>query len=147
MPPKRPLAERIWMNNAYARFGGNAGEVVRDWPYPTPRPSKGTVFKIARKFEITGSVQDIKPPGRPSSERTEENIDYVMSSIVDSSRKSISQISHETLISPTTVFRILKNDMNRKPYRPTRVCMLKDEDYPLRYPQIFKKSTRLTTYQ
>ena len=58
-----------WILKEYSKTG-NAAEVRRNWTltFSTPAPTPRTIYRIRDKFNATGSVRNVPPPGRSNLE-------------------------------------------------------------------------------
>jgi len=74
-------------------------------------PTRKTILRWAAKFRQTGSTLNRKPPGRPRSARTPENIKVVRASILQSPRRSARKHAVALGMSDTSVRRILHQDL------------------------------------
>ena len=70
--------------------------------------------------------------GRPKSGRSNENIAAVDAIVTETPQKSIRSISNDSGIGHESVRRILKKDLDYKPYKIPVVQMLKEEDFGAR---------------
>jgi len=120
-------AERAWVVNEFAKTS-NKCQVVRNWPFPSPRPSRSGLIKLLHKFETHGSVHNLKSSGRPRSVLTALNTGIVDQVYLYSPRNSVRRTSAELGIGTSSVFRILKV-LNKKAYLPTLVQSLSDGDF------------------
>ena len=120
--------QRSWLLKEHIRTN-NAETVRKNWTtkYGTTAPSRQSIYQIRKKFDATGSVLNIKNPGRPKSVTTEENRELVAQAVVQSPQKSSRRIASELRISRCSVIRIFKS-MAWKPYRPQLVHGLLPED-------------------
>lgn len=111
----------------------NAQTVRRNWTakYGTPAPSRKSIYRIRDKFNATGSILNVKSPGRPKSVNTEQNQELVVQAVVESPHKSSVRISLELGLSKSSVKRIFKT-IGWKPYRPQLVYGLLSKDPNLR---------------
>lgn len=94
-----------------------------------PAPSKSTLYYLKDRFIETGSViHDRQRTGRPISARGDEQVNEVKQVITDQLGISTRRISDWTGISRTSVRRILHEDLNAKPWKPTYSQELHDGD-------------------
>lgn len=91
------------------------GERIRGWE--------------TKLFE-NGTVRDEQRSGRPSSRH--EHVDIVRQSVEGSPKTSTRRRSAQLGVPRTTLRKILKSDLQMKPYRPHFVQYLSDADYDLR---------------
>jgi len=87
--------------------------------HPRSGPTRLTIKRIVEKFTTVGTVCDQHKghSGRKRSGRSLENIEIVRNSVAQSPRKSVRRLSAETAISSTSVYRILRTDINAFPYK------------------------------
>lgn len=86
--------------------------------YPDRRPKLNfsTVFRIYKKFETTGSIENRPKSGRPSKAKDEDNILLTLSHVAHRPKTSIRALSREIPLCRSTVTKILK-DKKIKPYK------------------------------
>ena len=120
--------KRGWILKEYSK-PGNAAEVRRNWTltFSTPAPTPRTIYRIRDKFNATGSVRNVPPPGRPKSVCTEENTQLVTESFAHNPCNSIRRSSLELGIPRSSILRMLK-DVGWKPFRPRLVHGLLQSD-------------------
>ncbi len=82
-----------------------------------PVPSKNTVKLWVKNFREKGILRKSKPPGLPRSSRTPENIERVRNAFQKSPRRSLRKHAANLGLKPTTVRRILHDDLNYHPYK------------------------------
>ena len=82
-----------------------------------------TIERWCKSFRETGTVNRKKPPGRPRTSRTKTIIQKVKRKIPLSAVK----LAAEMNLSETTVRRVLKKDLNLKPYKMTVQPSLTDQ--------------------
>lgn len=97
--------------------------------YPQrPIPSDTCIRKLMAKFRSTGSVFNRPKSGRPISATTEENQVLVLGSVALQKQQSLREISNETALSMTSVWKILH--MHKfHPYKVHLVQKLGGEDF------------------
>lgn len=98
---------------------------VRDFP------AKGTILELVRRFRRQGTVKDLPRGGRPSV-RTEENIGFVMESILENSGTSTRKRATQLGMSRSSVRRILKKNLHMIPYKVQMVQELLPHDFQQR---------------
>jgi hypothetical protein len=91
-------------------------------------PIRQAIYKLAKKFDGTGSVEDSPRSGRPTTVRTEENIQLVSKAFAQNPKLSQRRASLELGISRTSLQRLMQ-DLNLKPYK-TRLLQALNEDNP-----------------
>ena len=72
------------------------------------RPSRSTIERLEKKFESTGTVQNVPVPVRQRSTRSVENIAAAEASVEESPNESLTRRSQALGISVTSLWRILK---------------------------------------
>ena len=97
-----------------------------------------TLKKLMKKFQSTGAVTDVKPPGRPRSATSDVAVYDVLRNIERSPRKGIRCIAQECHTSHASVLRILKRHSYR-PYKERRLQELRctDPDRRLNFCSLF----------
>lgn len=97
-------------------------------------PSRRYMARLLQKFLKTGSVHKISPPGRPKSQRSEQNINMVAEHFAINPSDSPQNFAKESkLCSSSTVRRILKMDVGWKPFKAKLVHKLDNLDHEIRY--------------
>jgi len=115
------------MTTEFAKTG-NKREVLRNWPFPTPIPTRAGLIKLIQKFERHGKLQNLKPEGRPRSVLTPINAGMVEQVCLAAPKNSVRRTSAELGIPKSSVFRMLK-DLNKKAFLPTVVQSLTADDF------------------
>lgn len=126
------LQQRIYVVQTYyenQRSIKNTYRKIRDFFGVSKRPHENSIRNLIKKFEETGSVENIKPPGRPRNVRTSENIAIVSESVVSEPTMSIPRRSQELDISSTSLWRILHLDLHLHPYKIQLTQELKPIDH------------------
>ena len=82
-----------------------------------PVPDRKTILLWVTNFRATGSALKRKPPGRPRSARTPENIQAVRESILRSPRRAAVKHTSALHLSEWTVRRILHANLKFCPYK------------------------------
>ncbi|CAF1991725.1 unnamed protein product [Rotaria magnacalcarata] len=90
-------------------------------------PDRKTIRSLMHKFEQTGSVLNIDPPGRPVSVIGQETKDEVSSILKEKPRTSLRQLSTDLNISMSSVRHIYKS-LGFKPYIPRLIHELNEDD-------------------
>jgi len=90
-------------------------------------PDRKTIRSLMNKFEQTGSVLNIDPPGRPVSVTDQETKDEVSSILKEEPRTSLRQMSTDLNISMSSVRHIYKS-LGSKPYIPRLIHELNEDD-------------------
>ena len=111
------------------------------WTYPQiktaylnkfgpPAPTAKTVFRIHLKLSTQHTPLDLPRSGRPK--RPDNDVLEVMGSILDSPRLSLRKRALSLDQAPSTVRKILKEDLKLKAYKITRRHRLRQPDYQKR---------------
>ncbi|CAF0972421.1 unnamed protein product [Rotaria sp. Silwood1] len=90
-------------------------------------PARQTIYRLAKKFDETGSVEDAPRSGRPTSINTEENIELASESFLLNPKTSQRRAVRDLHISRSSLQRIMK-DLNLKPYKPRLLQSLNEDD-------------------
>jgi hypothetical protein len=112
--------QRLVMVKTHYKFGECYAETVRKLRGIYGRqnaPNQSTVQRLIKKFEETGSIVDIRSPGRAHARRSLENIAVVRQSVDVSPGKSIRRRSQQLAIPRSTMQLILKQDMQLHAYK------------------------------
>jgi len=107
----------------------NYHEVHRCWPSfsDAPKPTVANIRNVVTKFEATGSVENVTPPGRPVSANTPRMQTAVAESLAKSPQKSTRRLSTELGTSHCTVLRALQQ-LKYRPFRPRLLHGLLEDD-------------------
>src|SRR6185437_7296931 len=127
-----------------------AGRVRMTWvrqkfreQFHKPAPASSTIKDLMKKHEETGSVLDNQKAksGRPKTGRSEENVERVRLANIENRQSSSRKLAHELDLSPSSTFRILKQDLRLFPYRIQNRQSLTDRDKEARmaFAQRFKQ--------
>lgn len=95
-------------------------------------PSRNTILKWVGNFRNTASAMKIKPSGRPRTVRTQENIETVRRSVLQSPNRSARRQSLVLAMSNSSLRRILHLDLNFHPYKIVMVQTLNERDFASR---------------
>jgi len=95
-------------------------------------PSPNAIHRWIRQWCEEGSVTCKKPPGRPSSVRTPDNIGRVLASVIRSPRRSARKHAQALHMSDRSVWRILHSDMSLHQYKLQVVHTLSNRDREMR---------------
>lgn len=95
-------------------------------------PTANLIKSWIKKFEERGSTENIRPPGLPRNVRTNQNIDRVRDAVAQDPRRSVRKQASVLQLHKSSVFRILKKDLNLHPFKTQKVQELKETDYPIR---------------
>jgi DNA-binding XRE family transcriptional regulator len=90
-------------------------------------PARQTIYRLAKKFDETGSVEDASRSGRPTSVTTEENMQLVSQNFHLSPQTSQRSAARDLGISRSSLQRIMK-DLKLKPYKPKLLQALNEDD-------------------
>ncbi|CAF4499633.1 unnamed protein product [Rotaria sp. Silwood2] len=83
--------------------------------------------RLAKTFDVTGSIEDEPRSGRPITVRTEENRQLVSQTFLLNPRTSQRRASDDLNISRTSLQRLMK-DLNLKPYKSRLLQALNEDD-------------------
>ena len=75
------------------------------------RPSRSTIERLVKKFESTGTVQNVAVSVRQRSARSVENIAAAEASVQESPNLSLTRRSQTLGIFVTSLWQILRNDL------------------------------------
>ena len=78
-------------------------------------PTAKQIWSWKKKFEDEGCLSRAKGSGRPAT--AEGEIEQIRQTLLPSPKKSIRRTSMETLIPPTTVWRVVRKRLAMKPYK------------------------------
>ncbi len=92
-------------------------------------PTRCTVRKWVSEFRARGSTDPKKKPGAKKSARTPQAIEKVKRAFQQSPTRSIVKHAAALKMTPTTVRRILHQDLKKHPYKISLAQELKPEDY------------------
>ncbi|CAF3957412.1 unnamed protein product [Rotaria sp. Silwood1] len=90
-------------------------------------PTRQAVYLLVKMFEETGSVEDASRSGRPTTGKTEENIQLVSQTFLLNPHISQRCAALELNISRTSLQRLMKV-LNLKPYKPRLLQALNEDD-------------------
>ncbi len=126
------LNERVWIVKNMYKLEYPI-EVQRLWrkEMEDEPPVRSTINRLMNKFEETGSVLNIDPPGRPESVIDQITKDKVSSILKRDPHVSIRHMSSELNISTTSIYRVYKL-LGFKPYIPKLIHELNEDDFDRR---------------
>lgn len=81
------------------------------------RPSEQTIHRTIEKFRTTFTLLDTKPLTRQKTVRSDENIAAVKESLAEAPNQSIRQRAQQLGISPSTIRKILCEDLGINPVK------------------------------
>ena len=86
----RTTDERVAIVRLFSKFG-NATDVQRLWNnyFDTPPPHLTTISSINKKFDESGTIENLPRSGRPSSVLSEEKLDEIEEMVTSNPRFSI----------------------------------------------------------
>ena len=67
-----------------------------------------TIYRLVKKFETDFSLLPRRPTGRPKSVVVDKNVEKIKRSLEHNSKRSVRELSRQTNLSSSTVWRILK---------------------------------------
>lgn len=97
-----------------------------------PVPDKKTIYSWVSNFRQTGSALKRKPPGRPRTVTSPENVAAVRRSVQQSPRRSARKHAAALRVSDRSVRRILHRDLKMHPYKIMLVQELSERDFEVR---------------
>lgn len=93
---------------------------------------ESTIFRIRRKFELTGTLHDQKLTGRPVKKRTVDKINEIKEIVRDNPRLSITRIAAQVNLSYSLTRSIMRDNLKLRPNKIRVSHELKEKDYELR---------------
>lgn len=127
-------SQRIFLYDLYSKLQ-NYTKVLRAYAkkYKTRNiPSINTVKAIVNRFKLTGSVNIKTNKKRPNTVRTNELIDQLKNIYLDDPETSLAKASNIVPASRTTIRKVLREDLNLKPFKKKRTFLLKKSDHEKR---------------
>jgi hypothetical protein len=111
----------------------NAHEVQKQWDdhFDTVSPAVSTILSVNKKFDETGTVEDLSRSGRPASVLSEEKLEEIEERIIQNPQLSIRQGAAEAGVSKS-FYQVAMKMLNFKPYHPTLIVNLNDDDFDRR---------------
>jgi hypothetical protein len=131
---KYSTEERVFLVTHYYQMNADYSEIFAAFTakFPNaPVPTRQTIHKLHKKFQVTGSVIDAPRSGRPRTARTEENTYRVAQAFVEKPSTSAQRTANQLDLSRSTLGRILK-DLKLKVYRPQLIQSLSEDDFDRR---------------
>lgn len=133
--PNLNLEQRLQIIKIYYQNYGSVTATLRKLTPIFGRhscPNKSTIQKLVNKFESTFSLHDVVVTARQRNARSEENIDMVRQSVAGDPNVSIPRRCQQLQISKTTLWRILREDLNLRAYKIALTQELKPADHEMR---------------
>ncbi|CAF4233993.1 unnamed protein product [Rotaria sp. Silwood2] len=132
MSTRRTTEGKVSIVRLFSKFD-NAHEVHRQWQYhfDTSPPDTHTVLSTNRKFDETGTVEDLPRSGRPVSILSEEKLEEIEEMVNDNPRLSIREGAARAGISKSS-YQIAMTQLNFRPYHPTLIVDLNEDDFDRR---------------
>lgn len=110
------IADRVKIIQEYYRNGEKISKAYRalceHFGGKSNCPNPTTIGRLVRKFEATGSVDDLPISGRSKSVRTQANIDAVRKSVETYPSLSVACRAQKLGIPQSSLRRIMQNDLN-----------------------------------
>ena len=122
--------QRIFLLKQWWISGGTTQTINEAFQHEFPDdaiPVRQTVYRLAKKFDETGSVEDAPRSGRPASVTTEANTQLVSQNFRLSPQTSQRRAALELDGSRSSLQRITK-DLKLKPYKRGLLQMLNEDD-------------------
>jgi transposase len=122
--------QRIFLLKQWWISGGTTQAINEVFQHEFPDdevPARQTVYRLAKKFDETGSVEDVPRSGRSRSVSTDENMQLVSQTVLLNQQTSQRRAVRELDMSRSTLRRIMK-DLNLKPYKPKLLQALNEDD-------------------
>jgi hypothetical protein len=131
-PTRRTTEEKVAIVRLFSKFE-NAPEVERQWKYyfDTTPPNIGTHLSVNRKFDETGTIEDLPRSGRPSNIFSEEKLEEIEEMVINSPRLTIRQGSAQAGISKSS-YQVVMEQLHFKPYRSTLIVDFNEDDFDRR---------------
>lgn len=130
MPRLLTKEQRIFLLKQWWKSGGATQTINEAFQHEFPNeevPARQTIYRLAKKFDETGSVKDAPRSGRPKSINTDENMQLVSQSFLRNPQTSQRRAARELDISRSTLRRIM-TALNLKPYKPKLLQALNEDD-------------------
>lgn len=122
------IQERIHMLKLSLKESQRNTRNIFHQDYPDrPKPSQSTVSRLIKRFEKTGSVHNLKIPGRPKSATSISHCMDVLASINIDPTQSLRKLSNNIDISKSSLQRILKLHKFH-PYKLRLIHELNEDD-------------------
>lgn len=117
------------MSGSFRLSSSERIEVVRQFQHRFDRepPTRKAILDLVRKFDKTGSVEDVARPSRSRSVSTDENRKRVRVNFQQNSESSTRRAALELNLSRTSLRRMMK-ELGLKPYRPQLLHALNEDD-------------------
>jgi inhibitor of nuclear factor kappa-B kinase subunit alpha len=127
--------DKILIKHLYLVKGYGPSKLMSE--FPEKNWKRGGLGKLLKKLRETGTAERRKGSGRPKSARTEENVSAVEELALSQesqpqTHRSVRQISRETGISQSSVFRIIHADLGLKCLKKRRAQELTESNRAVR---------------
>jgi CTP-dependent riboflavin kinase len=131
MRASRTIDERIAMVRLFSKFE-NARDVQRQWKdcFDTTPPHLTTISLVNKKFDENGTVEDLPRSGRPIV-LTEEKLEEIGEMVTTDPQVSIRLGAVQAGIGKTS-YNVAMKQLQFKPYRPTLIVDLNEDDFDRR---------------
>lgn len=131
MPHRLTLQERVFCVKHYYSEN-NVNAVIRRYEDEFGKPIKwDTIKNLVKRFEDTGTVEDKKREGRPSSVTSENNKLVISETLRQQSQNSTRNLAREFNLSQSSVVRIIRK-LGLKAWRPRLLQELTEDDHDRR---------------
>jgi transposase len=122
--------ERILLVTLYLRHQADYQTIFNEFAGQHPHrrvPTRQMVYKLNKKFQETGSVEDAPRTGRPATVVTEDNMHLVAAAFVEAPNQSARRTSLQLDISDRSLRRMLSK-MKYHCYRPRLIHAITEDD-------------------
>lgn len=129
-----PLNERIFLHEKYMKLK-NYSKVSRAYKIEFKKrcgPNPDTVKRIVQSYKQTGSVSIKTNRSRPNLIRTEELVKSIDKLYLDDRQLSLRKAEQLVPASKETIRKVLREDLNKKPYKKKRTFLLYKSDHEKR---------------
>ncbi len=111
----------------------NAHEVHRQWKYHFDTTSLDiyTILSVNRKFDETGTIEDLSRSRRPLNIFSEEKLEEIEEMAVNSPRLTIRQGATQAGTSKSS-YQVAMEQLHFKPYRSTLIVDLNEDNFDRR---------------
>ena len=128
MRASRTIDERVAIVRLFSKYE-NARDVQRRWEdhFDTTPPHLTTISLVNKKFDENGIVEDLPRSGRPTV-LSEEKLEEIEEMVTTNPQVSIRLGAGQAGIGTTSYYLAMKQ-LHFKPYRPTLIVDLNEDDF------------------